>query len=235
MARLARVAPVGVPQHIIQRGNNRQICFGSDDDFVVYLGWLKEYSTKYSVDVHAWVLMSNHVHLLCTPQAENAISQMMQALGRQYVRYFNYTYKRSGTLWEGRYKSCLVDAERYLLELYRYIELNPIRASMVEDPASYVWSSYQINALGKASSLCTPHNLYMRLGVDASERMQAYRDLFKSHVAGELLNDIRQAARTGMALGHERFKQKIEVLTNRRQTPQKRGRPVGWRKEPILI
>lgn len=177
--------------------------------------------------------MSNHVHLLCTPQAVNAISPMMQALGRQYVRYFNYTYKRTGTLWEGRYKSCLVDAERYLLELYRYIELNPVRANMVVDPANYVWSSYQINGLGKVSSLCTPHDLYMRSGVDELERALVYRDLFKTHVTGELLDDIRQAAKTGMALGHERFKQEIEVLTNRRQIPQKRGRPVGWRKEQV--
>jgi putative transposase len=196
---------------------------------------LKEYSHKYEVDVHAWVLMSNHVHLLCTPKAENAISQMMQAIGRQYVRYFNYTYKRTGTLWEGRYKSCLVDAEKYLLELYRYIELNPVRASMVEDPASYIWSSYQINALGKVSSLCTPHDLYIRLGMDKLERSQIYRDLFKSHVDGELLEDIRQAAKTGMALGQDRFKQEIEVLTNRRQSSQKRGRHMGWRKEQSQV
>ena len=231
MARLARVAPVGVPQHIIQRGNNRQTCFASDDDFVAYLGWLKEYAEKFEVEVHAWVLMTNHVHLLCTPTSENAISLMMQALGRQYVRYFNYSYKRTGTLWEGRYKSCIVHAENYLLALYRYIELNPVRANMVQDPANYVWSSYQINALGKVSSLCTPHDLYVNLGADKAERAQSYQTLFKSHVDGELLNDIRQAANTGMALGHEKFKQEIEQLTNRRQFAQKRGRPVGWRKE----
>ncbi|WP_370634377.1 transposase [Methylophilus sp. Leaf408] len=155
MARLPRVAPVGVPQHIIQRGNNRHTCFVSEEDFIAYLGWLKEYSQKYEVEVHAWVLMSNHVHLLFIPKVENGISQMMQAIGRQYVRYFNFTYKRTGTLWEGRYKSCLVDAERHLLELSRYMELNPVRANMVGDPASYVWSSYQINALGKVSSLCS--------------------------------------------------------------------------------
>ncbi|GAB7562010.1 transposase [Methylobacillus methanolivorans] len=231
MVRLPRVCPVGIPQHIIQRGNNRQTCFASEDDFSAYLSWLKAYSKKFDVAVHAWVLMTNHVHLLCTPKAENGISQMMQSIGRQYVRYFNYTYKRSGTLWEGRYKSCLVEAERYLLALYRYIEINPVRANMVEDPASYPWSSYQINALGKVSSLCTPHDIYMRLGADQFERTQNYRGLFKSHVETQLLDDIRLAANTGMALGQDRFKQEVERLTGRRQRPQKRGRPIGWRRE----
>ncbi len=119
MARLPRVSPVNVPQHIIQRGNNRQACFASKQDFASYVNWLKEYSKKYFVDIHAWVLMTNHVHLLCTPRMSNSISLMMQSLGRQYVRYFNVCYGRSGTLWEGRYKSCLVQAEDYLLHLYR--------------------------------------------------------------------------------------------------------------------
>ncbi len=152
MARLARVAPVGVPQHIIQRGNNRQVCFAGEEDMKAYLHWLKEMSKKYQVDIHAWVLMTNHVHLLCTPWKENAVSQMMQSLGRLYVRYFNHTYQRSGTLWEGRFKSCLVQSERYLLELYRYIELNPVRADMVDKPSDYSWSSYAINALGVEST-----------------------------------------------------------------------------------
>ena len=127
MSRLPRVNPVGVPQHIIQRGNNHQVCFISDQDFTAYLNWLKEYALKFEVDIHAWVLMDNHVHLLCTPQSVGAISYMMQGLGRQYVRYFNYSNERTGTLWEGRYKSCLVQEQGYLLQLYRYIELNPVK------------------------------------------------------------------------------------------------------------
>ncbi|MEZ9593140.1 transposase, partial [Shewanella sp. 10N.261.52.F9] len=150
MSRKPRANPIGIPQHIIQRGNNRQACFTSEQDFIAYTAWLKDYAKKFQVEIHAWVFMTNHVHLLCTPRENNAISQMMQSLGRQYVRYFNYTYKRSGTLWEGRYKSCLVQAEDYLLQLYRYIELNPVRANMVDDPCKYQWSSYQVNALGKA-------------------------------------------------------------------------------------
>jgi putative transposase len=128
MARLKRLCPVGIPQHIIQRGNNRQVFY---EDMAAYANWLKEFATKYQVEVHAWVFMTNHVHLLITPQQENAISKMMQALGRQYVRYYNYTYKRSGTLWEGRFKSCVIQSTDYLLLCYRYIELNPVRAGMV--------------------------------------------------------------------------------------------------------
>lgn len=118
MPRLARVSPIGVAQHVIQRGNNRQLCFGGEEDMAAYLGWLKKYSTHYRVEIHAWVLMSNHVHLLCTPRTEYAVSKMMQSLGRFYVRYFNHTYGRSGTLWEGRFKSCLIQSERYLLECF---------------------------------------------------------------------------------------------------------------------
>jgi putative transposase len=225
------VCPVGVPQHVIQRGNNRQVCFASEQDFAAYAGWLKEYSKKYQVDIHAWVLMTNHVHLLCTPRAENAVSHMMQSLGRSYVQYFNFCYKRTGTLWEGRFKSCLVQEENYLMQLYRYIELNPVRAGMVEEPSDYVWSSYQINALGKLSELCTPHCMYLALGNEAIERQLNYRELFKYQVEGKLLEDIRSAVNKGMALGNEKFETAIESLTGRRITAKKMGRTVGWRKK----
>ena len=231
MARLSRVCPIGMPQHVIQRGNNRQVCFADEQDFTAYAGWLKSYSKKYQVDIHAWVLMTNHVHLLCTPRGQNAVSHMMQSLGRHYVRYFNFSYKRTGTLWEGRFKSCLVQEETYLIQLYRYIELNPVRAGMVEQPSDYVWSSYPINALGKVSELCTPHAVYLALGKDANERQASYRELFKHHVDGKLLEDIRLAVNKGMALGSERFKTEIESLSGRRMTAKKMGRPVGWRKE----
>ena len=230
MARLPRISPAGVPVHVIQRGNNRQACFVSDEDHGAYVGWLKEYSKKYEVDIHAWVMMTNHVHLLCTPRQEGAVSRMMQALGRRYVRYFNFEYRRSGTLWEGRYKSCLVQVERYLLEVYRYIDLNPVRAEMVADPGEYRWSSYQINALGKFSNLCTPHPEYLALGVGPLERQKNYRALFAHHVDCELLEEIRANTNTGMAVGHDRFKEEIERLTGRRVKAKKRGRPLGWRK-----
>ncbi len=235
MARLPRVSPVGVPVHLIQRGNNRQSCFVALEDFSAYIGWLKEYSVKYKVDIHAWVLMTNHVHLLCSPQQAGAVSLMMQSVGRRYVQYFNYQYQRSGTLWEGRYKSCLVQAEQYLIEVYRYIELNPVRAKMVEDPSEYVWSSYQINALGKESDLCTPHLEYLRMGASNNERIKNYRDLFAHHIDGELLNEIRLSINKGMAIGHDRFKDEIELLTGRRLKPKKVGRHKGWRKKKVDI
>ncbi|MCG8684991.1 MAG: transposase [Desulfobacterales bacterium] len=233
MARLLRISPKNVPIHIIQRGNNRQVCFGSDDNHVAYAGWLKEYSKKYNVDVHAWVMMTNHVHLLCTPRQENGISSMMQALGRLYVRYFNSEYKRSGTLWEGRYKSCLVESGTYLLKVYRYIELNPVRAKMVSSPGDYCWSSYQINALGKASDLCTPHPEYMMLGADSKERCNKYRTLFEQDIYDQDIKLIRSATNKGMVVGNDRFLKEIEVLTGRRVKEKKRGRPVGWRKPEV--
>ncbi|CAH1385257.1 transposase [Candidatus Nitrotoga sp. M5] len=225
MARLARVSPVGVPQHIVHRGNNQQVCFDGAEDMNAYLDWLKEYSKKYSIDVHAWVLMSNHVHLLCTPQKEGAISRMMQSIGRMYVRYYNDTYQRSGTLWEGRFKSCLVQSERYLLELYRYIELNPVRADMVKDPAEYSWSSYACNALGIKTKMHTPHSEYLSLGKTKEERLENYRALLQVPVTTELLQDIRESVNKGLALGGDRFKAEIETLTNKRVTPRKAGRP----------
>ncbi len=231
MARLPRISPVGMPVHLIQRGNNRQTCFAAPDDFAAYLSWLKEYSVKFKVDVHAWVLMTNHVHILCTPQSKGAVSTMMQSVGRRYVQYFNHTYQRSGTLWEGRYRSCLVQTERYLLEVYRYIELNPVRANMVDDPAEYGWSSYPVNALGRVSDLCAPHPEYMALGKKQEVRLERYRALFNAHVDGDLLTSIRAGVNEGMALGSDRFKDEVEKMTGRRFKPQKVGRPVGWRKE----
>lgn len=225
MARLLRVSPIGVPQHIIQRGNNRQVCFRNNKDMKAYLNWLKEFSNKYLVDVHAWVLMTNHVHILCTPHEEGAISKMMQSLGRMYVRHYNYTYQRSGTLWEGRYKSSLIQSEIYLLELYRYIELNPVRAGMVDDPSEYSWSSYACNGLGLDTDLQTPHELYVALGKTKTERLEAYSQLFKTHTGVELLKEIRDSVNKGLALGNEHFTLQIEALTKRRVTPKKAGRP----------
>jgi len=225
MARLKRVSLVGVPQHIIQRGNNRQVCFASEADNKAYLNWLKEYSKKYQVDIHAWVLMTNHIHILCTPQKIDAISQMMQALGRMYVRYFNYTYQRTGTLWEGRFKSSLIQSERYLLEVYRYIELNPVRANMVIDAGEYSWSSYQCNGLGKTSELLTPHPEYLALGATKKKRQENYRDLFKVHIEVTMLDDIRNCVNKGLALGSDSFRTQVEALTNKRVTAGRKGRP----------
>lgn len=225
MARLPRIGPLGVPQHIIQRGNNRQVCFASERDLAVYARFLEDYARQYSVAIHAWVFMSNHVHILATPYEIEAVSKMMQALGRRYVRYFNHEYKRSGTLWEGRFKSSLVQSETYFLQCQRYIELNPVRASMVSDPAEYIWSSYQSNGMGKKIRLLTPHDEYQKLGKTDAHRQKAYRSLFRVHVEEKLIEDIRSAVNKGMALGDERFKEEIEALCGRRVKPAKMGRP----------
>ncbi len=225
MARLNRIAPLDIPQHIIQRGNNRQVCFVSNQDMAFYASLLHEYSTKFSVSLHAWVFMTNHVHLLATPCSVGGISKMMQSVGRRYVRYFNKEYQRSGTLWEGRFKSSLVQTELYFLQCQRYIELNPVRAGMVADPAQYPWSSYQCHALGKLISMSTPHNEYLSLGGTALQRQNAYRELFRFEVDDEIISDIRLAVNKGLALGGERFKDDIERLHKRRVRPAKMGRP----------
>lgn len=225
MARLPRLAPVGIPQHVIQRGNNRQVCFCCEDDFIAYAGWLRDYTEEYGVDVHAWVFMTNHVHLLITPLREQAVSKMMQALGRMYVRYFNRAYRRSGTLWEGRYKSCLVQAEDYLLRCYRYIELNPVRAGMVQDPADYFWSSYGTNGLGKASALVTPHGEYLKLGRYPKQRRERYRALFSAHMDPVAADRITLTTDRGLVLGSDRFRAQIEQQYRRRVTPLTAGRP----------
>lgn len=225
MARLPRFCPKGYPQHIIQRGNNRQACFFTDDDYASYACWLKEYALEFGVDIHAWVFMSNHVHLLVTPQSDESISMMMQALGRRYVRYFNRAHSRTGTLWEGRFKSCLIQAEQYLLNVYKYIELNPVRANMVADPADYHWSSYHCNALGVASSFCVPHEVYMRLGTTEIERKAAYLALFKRRQSHAVIKNIRETIQKDLALGNACFKRKLERIYGRRVTPNKCGRP----------
>ena len=225
MARLPRLNPIGIPQHVIQRGNNRQACFCSEQDLIAYAGWLKEYSNEFDVQVHAWVFMTNHVHLLVTPQSEDGVSKMMQAIGRIYVRYFNREYRRSGTLWEGRYKSCLVQSEEYLLQCYRYIELNPVRANMVKDPADYYWSSYSCNGLGRKSRLVTPHPEYLSLGRYPKQRCERYRSLFQSHLDEKMIDEIRKSVNKGLALGNERFKRTLESRFEWRVTEAPLGRP----------
>lgn len=231
MARLQRVSPKDVPVHVIQRGNNRQVCFVAVEDYGAYLDWLTDYSKRYSVEIHSWVLMTNHIHLLCTPRRPEALSRMMQSLGRSYVRYFNFKYKRTGTLWEGRFKSCLIQSEIYLLEVYQYIELNPVRAGMVTDPGEYKWSSHKANALGQSSELRIPHQEYLALGRTSEERRSNYLALFSQHIDKALLSAIRASTNKGLALGNDHFVEEIEVLTGRRVKAIKRGRPKGWRKK----
>ena len=223
MARLPRIVIPGQPHHVIQRGNNRDVIFVSDADYHFYLDKLQQACKKYNCDLHAYVLMTNHVHLLITPYTEDGISKMMQSLGRYYVQYFNYTYHRTGTLWEGRFKATLIDSESYLFTCCRYIELNPVRAQMVNHPSEYSWSSYRRNALGKDNELVTPHLLYKQLGKTDEEQQKSYRQLFRAHIAEKTLLEIREATNKAWVLGTDRFKQKIERLTARQVSPKPRG------------
>lgn len=223
MARLPRLYLPGCAQHIIQRGNNRSACFSAEADYKAYLAFLHEAAARHQVAIHAFVLMTNHVHLLATPADERAISRMMQTLGRNYVRCFNQVYGRTCTLWEGRYKSTLVDTETYLLRVYRYIELNPVRALMVKHAAEYPWSSYQHNAVGKTVKLITPHQEYLNLGTTPAARQQGYRSLFQGQMSDRDLDDIRAATNKAWVLGSQRFKEHFEKATGRRAVALGRG------------
>ena len=182
-------------------------------------------------NVHAYVLMTNHVHLLMTPSACGQVALVMQSLGRRYVRYINDRYRRTGTLWEGRYKSSLVDRENYLLHCYRYIELNPVRARMTADPLDYAWSSQAHNAFGHADLLIHPHSSYLALGATDEERHRAYRALAMENLSRDHLDAIRIHLQRQHALGSDRFRTAIEAQLSRRAGPAKIGRPRKKRQE----
>lgn len=225
MPRQPRPDIPGIAQHIVQRGNDRLPCFFTEVDYRRYLINLREVALKHDCAVHAYVLMTNHVHLLVTPKAAGNVSRMMQSLGRRYVSYINTTYHRTGTLWEGRYKACLVDSERYVLTCHRYIELNPVRAAMAATPEAYRWSSYHHNALGSDDAMLTPHPEYLALGINIERRKNAYRALFQDAISDERLAEIRAYLQQQRVLGTPRFQTHIEAMLGRRVTLQPRGRP----------
>ncbi|MCU7846167.1 MAG: transposase [Candidatus Thiodiazotropha sp. (ex Monitilora ramsayi)] len=225
MPRRARITLPGIPHHIIQRGNNRHACFFADDDYRFYLNWLGQYARESRCDIHAYVLMTNHVHMLLTPHTAHGVGSLMKRLGQRYVQYINRTYRRSGTLWEGRFRSCLTQDEEYVLSCYRYIELNPIRAKMVAHPAEYPWSSYGANAQGEESNLLTPHNAYQTLGFTEESRRSAYNDLFRYHLEDGLIDQIRTATNGNYVLGNQHFQKQIEIALRRRVIPGILGRP----------
>ena len=227
MPRRARIALPNVPLHLIQRGNNRQPCFFADEDYRNYLDWLAEYAGKTGCRIHAYVLMTNHVHLLVSSERGGASGEMMKALGQRYVQYVNRVYKRSGTLWEGRYRSCPTQAEAYLLACQRYIELNPVRAGMVEHPADYRWSSYRANAQGEENALVQPHERYRALGTTDTERKAAYRELFRHELDPGMIDAIRTATNGNFALGDNRFAEQVAATLGRRVVPGKPGRPMN--------
>jgi putative transposase len=225
MARLPRLSVAGLPHHLIQRGNNRQAVFLSDDDLQQYRAQLAELGPLHGVDIHAYVLMPNHVHLLVTPVTAQACSRFMQALGRRYVAWFNRKHSRTGTLWEGRFRSTVIESERYLLACSRYIELNPVRAGLVADPMSYPWSSHAHHAGLKVDPLITDHELLWQLGNTPFERQRAYAALFESRMTDEEIAAFRYSTQKGWALGSASFLGDLERSVVRRTVPARRGRP----------
>lgn len=225
MPRRSRIHLPGLPLHLVQRGHNREACFFIEDDYLAYRQWLGEALKASGCQLHAYVLMTNHIHLLLTPPTAEAVANLFVFLGRRYVQYFNKTHRRTGTLWDSRYKSSLVHTEDYLLLCQRYIELNPVRAAMVDDPAHYRWSSYRANALGQDDPLLTPHALYLGLDQEADARQTAYRELFRPALEADAINDIRLALNQGQPLGDSRFIDHIEQTTGQRREVKPRGRP----------
>ena len=219
MARHPRYAVAGIPQHVIQRGNNRAAVFARPADYERFLLYLREACDRHACLVHSYVLMTNHVHLLVTPTRPTGIARVMQSVGRRYVQHFNRWQRRTGTLWEGRYKAVVVDTDAYLLTCYRYIERNPVRAGLVAEPGAYRWSSYGANAFGWPDPLVTPHLLYLQLGRSERARRAAYRALCAVELDAWAANTLRRATESGWALGDGRFCREVERSAGRRAAP----------------
>lgn len=237
MPRRARVILPNVPVHLIQRGHNRHACFFTDRDYHVYLQLLLSHAVKSDCAIHAYALMSNHVHLLLSTATPTGLAAMMKGLNQSYVRYMNKTYRRTGTLWEGRFRSCLTQEQDYFFACHRYIELNPVRAGIVAHPADYRWSSYRANAEGDANPLIQPHALYAGLGSNARQRQESYRELFAHELRPDLVEQIRHAATGNYALGNAHFTEHLKKTLGRRVTPGKGGRPYKAQQsgnEPVL-
>jgi putative transposase len=225
MPRKPRFFLPGLPAHVIQRGNNRQPVFFDKSDFLFYLSLLGEASNRYGAAIHTYVLMNNHVHLLMTPAEKTSVSSIMQFVGRCYVPFINNKYRRSGTLWDGRFKASIVDSAGYVLACYRYIELNPVRAGMVSKPWEYPWSGYHCNALEAEDRLVTPNAEYLALNDTPAKRAANYRQLFSQTLGCVLLSDIRQHLQSGTPLGNDRFRCAVEAQLARKIGHVRRGRP----------
>mgnify|MGYP001546145386 CR=1 FL=1 len=226
MARLPRLTVPGYPHHVIQRGNNRQAIFASAGDYQMLLDLLQDNARKSGVALHSYVLMTNHFHLLATPESPDSLPQMMQAVGRRYVRYFNDSQGRSGTLWEGRYRSTLIQTERYLLACMVYIDLNPVRAGLVGDAKDYPWSSHGHYVGLRSDKLITPHALYWELGNTPFARETADGELVRPGINADQQVALTQSALRGWALGEPDFLADLQKRTERRVSKTRAGRPV---------
>jgi putative transposase len=224
MPRRPRVNLAGYSQHVVQRGHNREACFYVEEDYRFYLHWLEEAAKKYGCDIHAYVLMTNHVHLLVTPHTPSSLARLMQSLGRRYAQYVNRFYARSGSVWEGRYRASLIQAEEYLLTCYRYIEMNPVRANMVRDAGEYRWSSHRRNGFGEDNPILVDHPLYVGLGSTPGQRVAAYRTLFQTNLDDAALKEIQDTTNKGLPLGSGRFSEQVEAALGKRVSLRRRGR-----------
>jgi putative transposase len=224
MPRKPRFFVPGLPVHVVQRGNNRQAIFFEEIDYQLYLSLLNEARSRYGCEIHAYVLMTNHVHILATPLEKVSVSRMMQYVGRHYVPYINQKYRRSGTLWEGRFKAALVETSEYLLACYRYVELNPVRAGIVRHPGEYRWSSYGRNGLQLEDGLVTTHTEYQELGTSDQERAKNYRMLFEGALPESSLKSFREYTQFGTPLGNSKFREEIEAALEMKTGQPLRGR-----------
>lgn len=215
----------GLPVHLVQRGHNRKAVFLDDQDHRTYRQWMTDAATKFDVAAHAWCCMTNHVHLLLTPDTEPGISRMMQTLNSKYGRYFNRRHERTGTLWEARPNCSLIQTDSYLLATYRYIEMNPVAAGMVRKPHQYPWSTYRANALGQADQNLTPHSCYLALGHNSSQRQIRYRRYIEKEPPDGELESIREAYEYDMPFGDEDFQAYVAATLGRPLGHAKRGRP----------
>jgi putative transposase len=222
MARHPRLIVPGVALHVVQRGNGRRDCFRQDNDRLVYLSILRDLSRLRRCALHAYCLMTNHIHLLLTPDNKISCSLMMRDLARCYASYFNRRYSRTGTLWEGPFRSCLVDSARYVLGCYRYIEQNPVRARMVASPGGHPWSSYPGNAGARTDDLLTPHAEYLALGSEERSRHRAYAGMHGTGDDPQFASAVREATMNGFPLVGEPLKARLESSGARVQ-PGKRG------------
>ncbi len=225
MPRKPRFYVPGTPVHVMQRGHNREAVFFSEQDYLEYLRCLKHAADQYGCKIHGYVLMTNHIHLLVSPENKNSIGQLFQGLGRHYVRYINETYHRQGGLWEGRYKGNIIQSQTYLLACMRYIEMNPVRAGMVDHPEKYRWSSYTANALGADNAILSEHEEYINLATSSYQRQKVYQGLFDDNLETEAVDFLRQSLQSGTPLGNAQFITQVETTIGGKIGCIRPGRP----------
>ncbi|ARU58815.1 transposase [Oleiphilus messinensis] len=225
MARKPRFNLTDYPQYIMQRGHNRLPCFFDQQDYEMFLESLEKAATQYQCEIHAYALLKTEAHIIVTPRVQGGVSQMMQSLGRRYVQYMNHRYHRSGTLWEGRYKSSLIDSSAYMITCTRYIESLPVDMGLSDSEATYPWSSYQTHAGGQSNPVLKPHEMYNELGEDEGQRCEVYRELFGFELDPGIKKHIVETLNLEMVLGGDRFKHQIQLMVDRPVRPKKRGRP----------